>query len=454
MMTMPLSEAAHLLATRYEGADVTFRGVSTDTRTLAEGNLFVALQGPNFDGHEYLHTAQSQGAVAAAISESTNTSLPVLRVADTRIALGQLAKVWRERFSLPVIGVTGSNGKTTVKEMLAAILGQSARTLATRGNLNNDIGLPQTLFRLDDNDVYAVIEMGASQAGEIAYLANIAQPDIAIVTNAGPAHLQGFGSLAGVAHAKGEIFESLSRRGRGVRTAVINADDAFAGLWRKAAGRNEIVDFGLEKSAAVTANANISAAGSDLEVRTPAGDFQFHLALPGKHNVMNALAAIAATTVLDISHQQMIAGMQSLRPVASRLQFIAGIKHSQIINDTYNANPQSLNVALDVLRQQAGQHWLVLGDMGELGDDSLLLHQQMLRSAYDGGVSRIFTLGKLATSAAQQSDVQTDIFTSMDVLIETLQQQLNENTVVLVKGSRSMAMERVVDALTMCEVNS
>ncbi|MBT8117591.1 MAG: UDP-N-acetylmuramoyl-tripeptide--D-alanyl-D-alanine ligase, partial [Gammaproteobacteria bacterium] len=291
MMAMQLSEAASVLDGQLAGNDVAFTGISTDTRTLPAGALFFALRGPNFDGHAYIEAARARGAAGAAVSEPCTAALPHITVADTRLALGQLAADWRRRFDIPVVGITGSNGKTTVRSMTAAILAQCGRALATEGNLNNDIGLPLTLARLGEDDRFAIIEMGANHPGEIDYLANIAQPTIALVTNAGPAHLEGFGDIAGVARAKGELFASLAADS----VAIINADDDYAPLWRELAAHCRRVEFGLEAGADVTATWSGDADGSDITLQTPQGEVQFRLPLPGRHNVMNALAASAAT---------------------------------------------------------------------------------------------------------------------------------------------------------------
>ena len=291
MMSMQLSEAARVLDASMAGDNVVFRGVSTDTRKLLPGSLYFALQGPNFDGHAFVEEARDQGAVAAAVSRPCDSSLPQMEVADTRLALGQLGAFWRQQFSLPVVAITGSNGKTTVRAMIESILSTCGRVLSTQGNLNNDIGLPLTLARLGPEDQYAVLEMGANHHGEIDYLAGLAQPSIAVVTNAGPAHLEGFGDMEGVARAKGELFARLDAGA----TAVINADDVFAPLWRSLASHCRIVEFGLDADAAVTAGWAGDTRGSEVRLRAPQGEIGFRLPLPGRHNVMNALAACAAS---------------------------------------------------------------------------------------------------------------------------------------------------------------
>lgn len=443
MMAMQLSEAAQLLDGHCSGADVLFRGVSTDTRKLEAGTLFFALQGPNFDGHEYVETAREQGAAAAAVSHHNTSVLPQLEVNDTRLALGQLAMHWRSRFSMPVVAITGSNGKTTVRAMTEAILSRCGHTLSTSGNLNNDIGLPLTLARMQADDQYAVLEMGANHPGEIDYLAGLAQPTIAIVTNAGPAHLEGFGDLDGVARSKGELFARLGSDG----VAVINADDVYAPLWRELAGHCQRVEFGLENHADVHADWSGDPAGSDVSLVTPQGKIQFHLSLPGRHNVMNALAASAAALAAGAALTDIKAGLESLTPVAGRFNVRRLPGGITLIDDTYNANPESLQVALDVLAMADGETWLVLGDMGELGEAAIELHSVAGKRARAAGITRLYSLGELAREAAAGFGGNGNAFDSLEDLLSALCGKLSGPLHILVKGSRRMRMERVVDAL-------
>jgi len=443
MMAMQLSEAAQVLDGRYTPSDVAFRGVSTDSRTLEAGALFFALQGPNFDGHEFLQQAQKQGAAAAAVSEDCKADMPLLKVSDTRLALGSLARYWRGRFSIPVLAITGSNGKTTVRAMLEAILKRCGQTLSTQGNLNNDIGLPLTLARLGFADEFAVLEMGANHPGEIAYLAGIAQPDIAVVTNAGPAHLEGFGSLEGVARAKGEVFAGLDKDA----VAVINADDAFAPLWRELAGHCHIIDFGLTASAAVHADWTGDVRGSDVRLVTGQGEITVRLSVPGKHNVMNALAATAAALAAGASLEDVRDGLESMTPVAGRFNIHQLPGDITLIDDTYNANPESLQVALDVLAQAQGETWLVLGDMGELGVDAAALHYKAGSQAQSAGINRLYSLGELAQQAFTAFAGKGGAFTGLDDLLAVLRRDMHGPLHILVKGSRRMRMERVVEAL-------
>ncbi|MDT8387638.1 MAG: UDP-N-acetylmuramoyl-tripeptide--D-alanyl-D-alanine ligase [Thiogranum sp.] len=443
MVSLSLSQAAQVLGARQRGDDISFRGVSTDTRTLSEGNLFVALQGPNFDGHDYLQQALACGAAGAVVSRAPDLDLPALEVPDTRIALGQLAAYWRSRFSTPCIAITGSNGKTSVKEMLASILSGCGETLVTRGNLNNDIGVPLTLFRLGSEHRYAVIEMGANHAGEIAYLTSLAQPQVGVVNNAGPAHLEGFGDLAGVAEAKGELFSSMHVDS----VCVINADDQFAARWRELAGARPVKSFGLEAPADVSADWRGDINGSDIELRTPAGTANLHLPLPGRHNVMNALAATAAALALNVPLQAIVTGLASVQPVHGRWEACPGINGMQLIDDTYNANPGSLHAALQLLAGAGAETWLVLGDMGELGASGAALHREVGAAAAQLGVRRLFALGTLAEHAAQQFGAGAEVCSDMNDLISRLRDAAQPDVVMLVKGSRSMRMERVIEAL-------
>ncbi len=443
MMAMQLSEAAQVLDGRCVSSDVLFHGVSTDTRQLQEGNLFVALQGPNFDGHDYLEVAREQGAAAAAVSRLRETALPLLEVDDTRLALGRLAANWRSRFALPLVAITGSNGKTTVRAMTDAILSRTGRTLSTRGNLNNDIGLPLTLARLSADDRFAVIEMGANHPGEIDYLTRIAQPTIAVVTNAGPAHLEGFGDLEGVARAKGEVFARLAAGD----TAVINADDRFAPLWRELAGTARVIDFGLERPAAVQADWSGDVSGSRVVLKTPRGELELQLPLPGRHNVMNALAATAAALAAGVDLDAVYRGLESLSPVAGRFTVRHLPDGVTLIDDSYNANPESLQVALDVLATAPGETWLVLGDMGELGTEAAALHREAGRRARHAGIDRVFGLGELAQEAVDAFGDRGMAFDTLAALLAGLDALRRSELTILVKGSRRMRMERVVDAL-------
>jgi UDP-N-acetylmuramoyl-tripeptide--D-alanyl-D-alanine ligase len=444
MIRMRLAETAAVLQAQYDGVDVRYTGLGTDSRSLDADNLFVALRGPRFNGEDYLDQAEARGAAAALVGRGCHhPRLPLLAVEDTRSALGCLAAHWRGRFSLPLVGITGSNGKTTVKEMTAAILGRRAPALVTRGNLNNDIGVPLTLARLGIEHGTAVIEMGANHPGEIAYLTGLARPTVGLVNNAGPAHLEGFGSLSGVAEAKGELFLNLSADA----VAVINAEDRFAPLWRRMAGDRAQLSFGIEGGADVRAAWRGDARGSELDLRTPQGELSLRLPLPGRHNVMNALAATAASLAAGASLQEVREGLEGLPPVRGRLQRIALADGAVLIDDTYNANPASLRAGLEVLALAPAPRWLVLGDMGELGPEAERLHRQMGKLAREAGVERLFALGRLAAAAAETFGARGAPYANMEALEDALEQDWCAGVQLLVKGSRSMGMEAVVQAL-------
>jgi UDP-N-acetylmuramoyl-tripeptide--D-alanyl-D-alanine ligase len=381
MIRGSLTALARTLSATLVGPDPGFAGVSTDSRALRAGELFVALRGPNFDGHAFVPQAQARGAAAAVVASPVDVGLPTLRVADTLVALGAMAADWRSRFELPVIAVTGSFGKTTVKEMMAAIARSRGEVLATRGNMNNEIGLPLTLFGLDQQHRAAVLELGANHAGEIARMAAISRPSVGIVTAAGPVHLEGFGSLEGVARAKGELFAGLP--GNGI--AVINQDDPFAPLWRELAGARRCVGFGLAAHAEFRAeqiSQSLDANGPLLEFRlvTPDGAADARLALPGRHNALNALAAAAATWAAGWSLDEIVAGLAQVAGVRGRMSLRKARSGALLIDDTYNANPTALQAAIEYATALPGETWLVLGDMLELGAASAELHAAAGRS--------------------------------------------------------------------------
>lgn len=444
MIRMQVAQAAAALQTRCRDGDSVFLGCSTDSRSLEREQLFVALKGPNHDGHEHVSEAARRGAAAAMISRSVDSSLPIIRVADTLQGLGRLAGVWRDRFELPVIAVTGSNGKTTVKEMLAAILRAGTPLLATRGNLNNEIGLPLTLMELNAEHRLAVVEMGANHPGEIAWLARLARPHVGVITQCAPAHLEGFGSIEGVAEAKGELLANLDADG----TAIINADDRFATMWRRLAGSRRCISFAIDGRADVRAEWQQETMGSRIEMSTPEDRIELHLALPGRHNVANAAAAAAAALAVGAAPAAIVSGLEGLRPVPGRLEPKIIDGDICVIDDTYNANPASLQAGLEVLAAFPGRHWLVLGDMAELGDEAPDYHRQAAQLVRDYRVERLMTIGELSRLTTASFGEGAHHHESMDALVASLGESLEPNTTVLVKGSRSMGMERVVAALT------
>ena len=451
MLTLRAAAQACAGQLLHADGDVVFSDVCTDSRKLQAGELFIALKGENFDGHDYAAAVLGQGAVACLVEAGWAArhkgDKPLLAVADTRRALGDLAAAWRSRFDLPLIGVTGSNGKTTVKEMCAAILrawtGEADAVLATAGNLNNDIGMPQMLLRLRPQHRAAVIEMGMNHPGEIDYLTRIARPTVALITNAQRAHLEGLGGLAAVARAKGEVFAGLSETG----TAVINADDAHAGLWRELAAGRPQISFGLDAPADVSCVCLPRPYGSLLKLRTPAGRAEVELQLPGRHNVANACAACAATLAAGASLDAVAAGLAACRGAKGRLERRRGLNGALLIDDSYNANPDSLRAAIDVLAALPGRKILVLGDMGETGAAAAQFHDEIGGYAKSMGIDLLLALGEHAAQAARNFDGGASHFKTVAALTEALRPLLDGQTAVLVKGSRFMRMERVVAAI-------
>ncbi|MHB1291181.1 MAG: UDP-N-acetylmuramoyl-tripeptide--D-alanyl-D-alanine ligase [Sulfuricella sp.] len=443
---LSLSAAAKALNAETSGADVTFSGVTTDSRAVAAGDLFVALKGERFDGHNYVKQVMVQGAVAALVERRDPAwgDFPLLVVKDARLALGELAGHWRSRFTIPVAALTGSSGKTTVKEMIAAILrvqaGAADQVLATKGNLNNDIGMPLTLLGLRDTHRYAVIEMGMNHPGEIAYLSRIARPDVALIINAQAAHLAGLGTVEAVARAKGEIFEGLAANG----TAVINADDLHAPLWQELAGAHRVIRFGLKQPAEVSASFKLQPLASEIEMVTPTGKFAVALPVPGEHNVRNALAAAAVAQALGVDNATVAAGLAKVASVKGRLQKNPCLHGATLIDDTYNANPGSVLAAIAVLAGMSGKKVLVLGDMGELGENARALHAEIGTAAKAAGIDLLFTLGDLSAAAAQAFGEGGRHFEYIEDLLHDIENRLAPDVTVLVKGSRFMQMERVV----------
>lgn len=440
-----LSHAARRLSARLIGRDCEFSRVVTDTRSLRPGDWFVALRGEHFDGHEFVRRAASLGAAGALVARPIDCELPQVLVPDTLTALQSYASSWRQGFDIPVIGVTGSNGKTTTKQLLASVCAALGPGLATEGNLNNHIGVPLTLCRLRAEHRTAVIEMGANHAGEIASLSRLARPGVAVVTQAGDAHLEGFGSRAGVARAKGELFEALA--GQGV--AVINADDAYAPLWRELAGAARMLEFGLRSEAAIRGEeVQLEAEGSRFVLLTPAGSAPVRLPLPGRHNVLNALAAAAGGIALGLSLEQIVKGLETARGAAGRVVWKALPSGARLIDDSYNANPSSLAAGLDLLASQGGERWAVLGAMGELGAAAEALSEEAGRYARGLGIERLYALGTGASAYVGGFGPGGVVAEQLDELLEMLRPGLREGVTVLVKGSRSARMERVVQALS------
>ena len=513
-MNMMLREIAACVQGKLVGEDSIISSVSIDTRAIKPGQLYVAIKGHNFDGNDFVAEAEQAGAVAAIIHQGITATVPHIVVDDTRLALAELAGAWRKKASvsvsrvdsvpittlltsmdggnaddcreqsrppsLAVVGITGSNGKTTVKEMVAAILNASdpthGNTLFTQGNLNNDIGVPLTLLRLNEQHRYAVIEMGANHPGEIEYTSQYAQADVAIITNVGAAHIEGFGSVDGVAKAKGEIIRTLKQDG----VAVLNHDDAYFDYWKSAAGIRKVVSFGIDKRAEALAHAPRPRPKGDVtahsvkteiinhafattfELVTAKGALTVKLRLAGQHNVVNALAAAAACLALDIDLQQIKQGLESVKPVTGRLQPLVSRLGNIVIDDTYNANSASLKAGLDVLancdgkrclqdvgkgREQERKLWLVLGAFGELGPESPKMHEEMGELIKSRGVVRLLAIGSDARNTVKVFGKGATFFDTQNDLIEVLKQELKGDEVILIKGSRAQRMENVAAAL-------
>lgn len=443
-----LSMVAAAVGGRLVGRDAEFAAVSTDTRSLRPGELFFALRGASNDGSAFLAEAARLGAAGAVVAARQPGGLPQIEVADTRRALGEFARAWRQHFAIPLIGITGSNGKTTVKEMTAAIMrvalgGTVDPLLVTWGNFNNEIGLPRTLLYLNETHRAAVIEMGAAKRGDIAYLARIACPTVAVVTNAARAHLLGFGSIEEVAATKGEIYDFLPESG----TAVVNRDDRFfQAWWERSAGRRRLA-FGLHPDADFRASDIVVSGNIGFTLHAPEGPVPVRLAMAGAHNVLNALAAAAATQAAGASLAAVATGLASVRNVPGRLRRVPAGSRITLYDDSYNANPASVRAAIAFLGSQAGERWLVLGDMAELGPDSLQMHREMGECARQAGISRLFCAGAHSMATAEAFGANARWFADVPALAAALAAGVQPDTTVLVKGSRSMGMERVVQAL-------
>ncbi len=444
-----LHDAAAALAFRHLGPDVEVSRVTTDSRSIERGDLFVALTGERFDGHDFVDQALAAGAAAALVSATDKVKTvgaPMLVSDDTRLALGSLGSWWRARFDLPIVGVTGSNGKTTVKEMLAAILRAEAgadAVLATTGNLNNDIGLPLMLLRLRARHRFAVIEMGMNHLGEIAYLTRLVRPAVAAINNAGTAHIGELGSRDNIARAKGEIFEGLPVEG----IKVVNADDHYSAFWRSLAPGHRTVDFALDGAAAVTGTCETTDDGSLVTITTPAGAAVARLRVPGVHNVRNALCAAAAAHALGIAPVTIAAGLSIYEGTNGRLQRKAGPNGCVVIDDTYNANPDSMQAAIAWLAGVPGKRVFVMGDMGELGAESDDRHAEIGEFARERGLDVLFALGDASARAVRAFGKDGHHFKDLDALVTAVEGECDVATTVLVKGSRFMRMERVVARL-------
>jgi len=442
MIEATVSEIEKLLEiTSSANSASTFKGVSIDTRTLQPGNLFVAIKGERVDGHLYIADAETKGASGLVVERKVDSPLPQIIVPNSIAALGQIATFWRNQFSLPFIGLTGSNGKTTLKNMVASILSAecdiSDFVLSTQGNLNNDIGVPLTLFRLNKRHRYAVIEMGMNHFGEIEYLSKMVRPNIAIITNAAGAHTEFVGNVEGVARAKSEIFTGLTPDG----IAILNADDAHFEYWHKLIGDHKYITFGLGDTAHV--NSRI-VNQSEFVLQTPMGEIFISLSLLGKHNIVNALAASAAALALGVDLDVIKTGLENVSAVPGRMHQYHLANNINIIDDAYNANPFSLQAAVDTLSVLPGRKILVLGDMKELGPKENELHAECGLKIKKAGIDHLLTFGKLSEATSAAFGANSQHFTQIDPLVTTLKSLLQNNTTVLVKGSRSMKMENII----------
>ena len=448
---MDVLSAALAMSGNSVGENVPFAGVSTDSRTVAAGQLFIALRGDKFDGHDFVGVARERGAAAAVVDAAgaealREAGLPLIVVADTRLALGELAAHWRARFTLPVIGVTGSNGKTTNKEMIASIMKAAfgdAAVLSTQGNLNNDIGLPLTLLKLDAGHRAAVVEMGMNHPGEIAYLACIGRPTVALVTNAQRAHLEGMGTLESIAAEKGSIFSGLGRNG----VAVFNAGDPWADLWRSQSAHCRRLCFALDGPAEVSGYCQARGLQNQVTIVSDGQQIEVDLALPGAHNARNALGAAATALAAGVSLETVRTGLAAFRGLKGRLQRLAGLHGAMLLDDTYNANPDSVRAGIDVLAATIGRKILVLGDMGEIGEMTGQFHDEVGGYAKSQGIDRLLAIGESSALAARNFGAGGEHFRKIEDLIATLVGELTPDAIVLVKGSRFMRMERVVDAI-------
>ena len=444
---MTLTELASAVNGTLSGKkDTRFTGVSIDGRSLKPGDLYVAIKGEHYDGHDFVNQASQAGAAGCLIEYPHHADIASVHVDQTRLALGSLAKYWRQRFEdLPVIAITGSNGKTTVKELTTSILSQQYKTLATAGNLNNELGVPLTLLKLTNDHQAAVIEMGANHPGEIAYLSNLTQPDIGVVTNAGSAHLEGFGDLQGVANAKGELFSALSANA----TAIINADDGFFSEWQSMARQTEILSFGFSKHADIRAtnikvNPVTQGIHSQFQLEYLGQTQQVQLPLSGRHNISNALAASAVGIALGLPLNTIADGLASVAPVSGRLQILPGVNKSILVNDCYNANPSSFEAALQAIQHLGNEVWCVLGDFGELGENSESLHKLLAKQARQSGIKRLFAVGHLSRLTVDAFGQGATFYDSQAAMTNNLKEQLHEGIVLLIKGSRAQKLENII----------
>ena len=439
MIPLRLMELAQLLDCEAPAGEIEITSILTDSRKVVPGTLFAALPGEHFDGHDFVDAAVKLGASALLLERPVDSEAPQLVVENVLLALGKIAALMRERLDPSVVGITGSNGKTTVKEMVASIFAMEGPVLATGGNYNNELGLPLTLFGLEQKHRFAILEMGASKKGDIAYLAGIARPEVGLVNNIAPAHLEGFGSIEGVAQAKGEMFASLPADG----CAVMNADEPWLDLWHDMNTAGKVITFG----SATDSDVRLEESNEGSRLLTPAGTIELKLALAGRHNLFNAAAATAIALAMDISMETIRQGLERVEPVPGRLNLLHTAAGWTVIDDTYNANPASLYSALQVLSGIPGEPWLVLGDMKELGIESHKMHREVGENARVMGIKRLFATGEMSEHTVDSFGRGAMHFESREDLIKALRRQVRPGANLLVKGSRSMQMESVVEAI-------
>lgn len=448
MIPMDFDWLANVLATDYQGDNRKVININTDTRTLCDGEVFLALKGPNFDGHKFIEQAKQKGAIGVIVDHAVDTDIAQFVVADTRIALGTIGTAVMAQVAPKTIAITGSVGKTTVKEMCAAILSSKGDVLATKGNFNNDIGVPLTLLRLEPQHRFAVIELGANHIGEIAYTTAMTKPDVAVVCNVAAAHLEGFGSMQGVAQAKGEIYDGLKEDG----IAIVNCDSDFSQYWLdKLATRNFKCFSSSEKLDIWAEDISLDAqARASFTLCTKQHSVPVKLALPGKHNISNALIAAALTSEFDVSLEDIASALATMGEVKGRVNLIEASDSLTIIDDTYNANVKSVKAAIDLLSDIQGHRILALGDMGELGEDARKYHQEVGEYALAQGIDELFTLGVLSKCASDVFGLPNRHFSNREQMLQQIQNSISKvdkKITLVVKGSRSSRMELLVTDL-------
>jgi UDP-N-acetylmuramoyl-tripeptide--D-alanyl-D-alanine ligase len=444
MINLPLKTLAEILGSSPDGlSDASFQGVTIDSRQSCESKLFVAIRGANFDGHNFVDMAYQNGASVALVEERQQSGIEQIEVADCKQAMGRLANYWRHCCNPCVIALTGSNGKTTVKEMLFQILARQATSLATHGNLNNDIGVPLTLFRLEQRHDFAIIEMGANHRGEIAQLAQIAEPDIVYVNNVAAAHLAGFGDVRGVMEAKGELYAYCKTTHR----ALFNADEVASKYWHGLCAAETQINCGLDNAADVTATWSATTEALQVEFHYQGKSRGCELGVIGVHNVRNALAAVSLAILAGIDFDVAVDNLAGFSGVKGRLQILPGPADSRLIDDSYNANPDSLEAGIEVLCSLPGSAWLALGDMGELGAETEALHRKAARAAAAHGVEKFFGIGEMSCIASAEFGDEGYCFEDIGELAKSILEQIHEGVNLLVKGSRAAGMERLIAIL-------